>query len=317
MNYMDGENFSANEPRFHIGDDGDPRPCTAPEYECPKYPGQPHFNDKDKAREYYAASKDPIAPSMKKISWKELRRQILNESQLSAADKALLDSSINLATYLHSDQRRKAVINGRRNTPYIEHPLRNTLRLIRLGVRDKDVLISAVLHDTVEDCAQIFVKDYLNDSTPYTEAEARAVLVNHIEEKYGPDVRRITLGVTLPPVGANEHRVQRTEQEKREAYRDTVVEEISTDPQVFLVKLTDIFDNAGSLHHAQPDELKGAVRRARKYILVVPTLKEKLTEFKGQLGVDERGYSHMQFKLKNLEARLHKLIADDDAKNAL
>lgn len=48
----------------------------------------------------------------------------------------------------HRDQRRK----GSRNTPYINHPLEVAERLNRIGgIEDADVLVAAILHDTIED----------------------------------------------------------------------------------------------------------------------------------------------------------------------
>jgi hypothetical protein len=45
--------------------------------------------------------------------------------------------------------------------PYIEHPLRNALRLIRWGAVGHPVVIaSALLHDVVEDCAHEIVSTY-------------------------------------------------------------------------------------------------------------------------------------------------------------
>ena len=48
----------------------------------------------------------------------------------------------------HRDQRRK----GSRNTPYINHPLEVAERLNRIGgIDDVDILVAAILHDTIED----------------------------------------------------------------------------------------------------------------------------------------------------------------------
>lgn len=48
----------------------------------------------------------------------------------------------------HRDQRRK----GGRDTPYINHPLEVAERIVRVGgVEDIDVLMAAILHDTIED----------------------------------------------------------------------------------------------------------------------------------------------------------------------
>jgi guanosine-3',5'-bis(diphosphate) 3'-pyrophosphohydrolase len=48
----------------------------------------------------------------------------------------------------HRDQRRKGV----RDTPYINHPLEVAERIVRVGgVENVDVLVAAILHDTIED----------------------------------------------------------------------------------------------------------------------------------------------------------------------
>jgi (p)ppGpp synthase/HD superfamily hydrolase len=48
----------------------------------------------------------------------------------------------------HRDQRRKGV----RETPYINHPIEVSERIVRVGsVHDIEVLVAAILHDTIED----------------------------------------------------------------------------------------------------------------------------------------------------------------------
>lgn len=58
-----------------------------------------------------------------------------------------LIDAIYFAAEKHKDQRRK----NEKQTPYINHPLHVMCILSDNGVTDVDVLISAVLHDTVED----------------------------------------------------------------------------------------------------------------------------------------------------------------------
>jgi guanosine-3',5'-bis(diphosphate) 3'-pyrophosphohydrolase len=73
----------------------------------------------------------------------------------------------------HSEQRRKG---GAGTTPYINHPLTVARLLAEVGaVADEDILIAALLHDTVED----------TDTTP---AE--------LEQAFGPTVRRLVEEVT-------------------------------------------------------------------------------------------------------------------------
>ncbi len=72
----------------------------------------------------------------------------------------------------HRDQRRKGV----RETPYINHPLEVSERIVRVGgVDEVEVLIAAILHDTIED-------------TETTAAE--------IERHFGPTVTALVLEVT-------------------------------------------------------------------------------------------------------------------------
>lgn len=72
----------------------------------------------------------------------------------------------------HRDQRRKGV----RETPYINHPLEVSERIVRVGgVDEVEVLIAAILHDTIED-------------TETTAAE--------IEQHFGPTVTALVLEVT-------------------------------------------------------------------------------------------------------------------------
>ena len=53
----------------------------------------------------------------------------------------------NFAAVKHSDQRRK----NKDKSPYINHPIEVMSILSEAGVKDPDVLMGAVLHDTVED----------------------------------------------------------------------------------------------------------------------------------------------------------------------
>lgn len=66
---------------------------------------------------------------------------------LPSTDLARLLEAASFAADQHRHQRRKDV----NATPYINHPLEVANILAQAGVDDVDVLIAAVLHDTVED----------------------------------------------------------------------------------------------------------------------------------------------------------------------
>ena len=67
-------------------------------------------------------------------------------------DLARLIEAASFAADRHRHQRRKDV----NATPYINHPLEVANILAQAGVNDVDVLIAAVLHDTVEDTCTMY-----------------------------------------------------------------------------------------------------------------------------------------------------------------
>lgn len=199
----------------------------------------------------------------------------MNESQLIAALIAEvpfrgialypLTRAIDLGGVLHRYQVRHEVTpDGRVNPPYFEHPLRNTVRLARWGVTHRDVLIASLLHDTVEDCAKVFVATYLPEGTEVHPLEARRLLTAHLDRAFGQRARDIVLGVTNPYYTRKQWAAFSPE-EKRELYRTTVEAEIASDPDVFLVKFSDFIDNAGSLHSLPEERFDTALRLAQKY----------------------------------------------------
>ncbi|MDD5715988.1 MAG: HD domain-containing protein [Patescibacteria group bacterium] len=72
-------------------------------------------------------------------------------SALPSADQKKIRSALNLAAQYHKGQQRHAadVEHG----GYIIHPVRAARWLLEHGIRDADMLIAALLHDTLEDTA--------------------------------------------------------------------------------------------------------------------------------------------------------------------
>lgn len=68
------------------------------------------------------------------------------ECLFSVKDSQMIDDAYNLSKYGHRNQKRDG---GRR---YFDHPKEVAIILYReFGVRDKDIIISALLHDIIED----------------------------------------------------------------------------------------------------------------------------------------------------------------------
>jgi guanosine-3',5'-bis(diphosphate) 3'-pyrophosphohydrolase len=87
------------------------------------------------------------------------------------SDFARLLAAAGFAAVRHRDQRRK----GAGRTPYVNHPIEVARELSDSGVEDLDILIAALLHDTVEDTG----------TSP-----------SEIEERFGRRVRLLVAEVT-------------------------------------------------------------------------------------------------------------------------
>jgi guanosine-3',5'-bis(diphosphate) 3'-pyrophosphohydrolase len=101
-------------------------------------------------------------------------------------DTQLLIEALKFAALKHKDQRRKDI----EASPYINHPIALTDVLANeCGICDPEILVAAILHDTVED----------------TETTA-----DELVEKFGPGVARIVMEVT------DDTSLSRAERKKRQ-----------------------------------------------------------------------------------------------------
>ena len=87
------------------------------------------------------------------------------------SDTVLIVKASNFAAIKHKTQKRK----DPEGTPYINHPLGVAHILTTAGVEDVEVIVSAILHDTVED----------TDTT-----------LDEIEAEFGKSIRGIVAEVT-------------------------------------------------------------------------------------------------------------------------
>lgn len=134
-----------------------------------------------------------------------------------------LDDAIEFATKKHTEQTRK-----RENTPYILHPLEAAAVAAEL-TKDEDILIAAVLHDTVED----------TDTS-----------IDEVREKFGDRVAELVESETenkredLPPEETWEIR----KKESLEHLKN------STDPAVKILWLADKVSNVRTLYRLYQKE---------------------------------------------------------------
>ena len=224
-----------------------------------------------------------------------------------------LESAISLATALHENQSRGARGTLKR-TPYIEHPLRNAIRLIRLGNTDQDVIIAAVLHDTIEDGSVDFVNKFgegrLIDEKP-DEVQARAMLEDYIEKCFGGRVLSAVHKVT------NEYFTRKqwselTQKEKADLYLNHVRNSIKNDPDALLVKVSDFIDNATGLYHSDvKGREKRTLRQAKKYLPVASVFRDEIHNV-SDLHVSDEGRREILLKMDRTEVRLRDIIRKYD-----
>lgn len=260
----------------------------------------------------------PVSP-LQSIPLKEMDSGALTLALLSdirrmekegAVDYDTVLSALDAATFLHLDQIR----GNRKNlprTPYIEHPLRNTIRAARWGCKDQDVLVSTLLHDTVEDWAGKIVSHYLgrDDSESLSEQEKQELAFGWVEDNFGPDVLHLVKAVSNE-VDDGE---PKSEGEKHERYANHVKDSIEGDAKVFVVKFADFVDNAVGLHHNNIEGNRKAVsRRARKYLPVV-SIFEKEYESNPAIRdiVDESGYEAIWSQIQEAKVKLEPLVKQD------
>lgn len=182
--------------------------------------------------------------------------------QFHDADK--IRYALNTAAYLHRHQTRANRKNLPR-TPYIEHPLRNTLRLLRWDVIDTDIIIASILHDTVEDCLPEFLSIIIDISLEDADLQIqREAVYSWLTTTFSKNVSLTVRAVTNP-----EFPEHRTLEQKRVDYFEHVVKTLNGTTAAFLVKLADFVDNATGLYHNDiPANRQRVVNLAKKYLPV-------------------------------------------------
>lgn len=215
--------------------------------------------------------------------------------------KAVINDACRLAAFLHRGQTR----NDRGIMPkdhYITHPMRNTLRLIRWGITNIDILVASLLHDTVEDCRLEILRMAGITSTGNYDQDVELCL-NVMSERFNANVARILRGVTNPEMDKD-----LTREAKHVIYREHVLSAVDGDMEIFLVKIADLMDNAGSLvHQALKNPQRNSVLASKYLPLVDPLLR-----IAGELNeLPHSASTRIIVQLNNLSERLPGLILSE------
>jgi (p)ppGpp synthase/HD superfamily hydrolase len=174
---------------------------------------------------------------------RERSRTLWPISEFKDLDSATVDYAIDFAAYFHREQRRRNRGDLPKD-PYVNHPLRNALRLLRYGVTDIGIVIAAILHDTLEDCEaeMAMAAGYPEGGDPHG-LPAYDYAYDFLERSFG-----VSIGVLVEAVTNPAWTVGSTKAQKREQYISNVSEEIKN-PRVWLIKFADWVDNAAGLYH--------------------------------------------------------------------
>lgn len=241
---------------------------------------------------------------LKKLDPALLSVLLMNEAKAANMDGEIIFEAISLASFLHSGQTRANRGNLPR-TPYIEHPLRNAIRLLRWGCAEQDVIVAAILHDVVEDCALKFVREHvLSAQVPKNDEEAaRNALLTYIKNTFGGEVARIVNCVTNPISQVN---VKLSVPEKHKIYYDHVVEMIIDDVATLLVKLSDFVDNATGLYH---NDFPPKIKLAAKYRPLVPVFRKEVQAQAEDVRMAHLDVRQMVDQLDATASRLDQILA--------
>lgn len=230
-----------------------------------------------------------------------LQKEILAKPEIFNPD--VVFDAATLATYLHRKARRSNR-GDMPKTPYIEHPLRNTIRLLRWGCWDQDIIIASLLHDIAEDCETEIITTFLNkNADDFTPKEKRAIAISFIADEFGSGVAHIVHAVSNDILPKNV-----TREEKNKAYADHVAAVIDQ-PKVFAVKMSDLVDNATGLYHNNFDgNDEKIVNRAVKYLPVIDIVEDTFRKIRDNVPINDDAKDEIEATFMMTRVRLQNII---------
>jgi (p)ppGpp synthase/HD superfamily hydrolase len=194
------------------------------------------------------------------------------------ADRERLMSALDLAASLHEGQRRV-------REPYLNHVLRVAIRIIHYyDVRDVDVIVAALLHDSAEDQAERLA------GVPDTEKALK-----RLAELFGPRVAGLVESVTNPEYTAD--------RSVHEQYREHLAESLERDPWARVIKVSDFTDNGVGVIHTVGPKVRSA---ATKYRPLVPVFRDLVT--RPDTPLDARAREHILQQLTLAEERFAAIL---------
>nr|QLK01478.1 HD domain-containing protein [Micromonospora carbonacea] len=169
--------------------------------------------------------------------------------------RARLTAALDLAAELHRDDRRV-------REPYLNHLLRVAIRMMHhYQVRDADVIVAGLLHDTVEDHPAELAGGHRAGAAAGDDSTAPALAT--LAARFGPRVARLVAAVTNPAYDPD--------RDRHTQYREHVAASLDREPWARVIKVSDFTDNGVGLIHTVGPKVFSL---ATKYRPLVPVLRE-------------------------------------------
>ncbi len=191
-----------------------------------------------------------------------LKTSFLNDlEKVGLLEKEEIGLASEIAEELHKDQ------SPRSDGAYIYHILRVARRLLEeYEVFDPEIIVSAILHDSVEDQA----KKLAEKSGDESNRSDREKALDFIKENFGNRVERVVRKLSNPEEMESP---EMDPEEKNQTYKEHI-EEIVNDPDAFLVKLSDFSDNVLNLGYSHDSDKR--LKLSKKYLPVIDVFIDRL-----------------------------------------
>ena len=193
------------------------------------------------------------------------------KTYLPADRLGIIDQAYQFAAEAHDGQMRRS------GEPFIEHPLQTALFLAELKL-DSNALAAALLHDVVEDCDEIALKD--------------------IENEFGLEIAGLVDGVTkltkaevASEQGRNGFLLQDSEADLEQAasLRKMLVS-MASDVRVVLIKLADRLHNMRTLHALSPPRRRAI---AKETLEIFAPLAHRLGIWEIKWRLEDLAFQHL------------------------
>jgi (p)ppGpp synthase/HD superfamily hydrolase len=209
------------------------------------------------------------------------QRFLLEVAQLDEPDRIRLEEALELASYLHRDDRRS-------REPYVNHLLRTAVRILcYYEVTDVDVLVATVLHDAVEDHPEELAGD--------ADGDVVQAALTVLADRFGVRVAELVRAVTNPP--------RQPGRDRFEQYREHVADSLEANPWARVIKVSDFTDNGVGLIHSAPSK---HAKLATKYRPLIPVFRELIARADTPLA--EHVKQHIYRQLDTAQTRLDAIL---------